>query len=88
MAGILGAVLAGGRSSRFGSDKAMAMLDGRPLIDHAIAAGPHCAAVVVCGRDHPGHVCLADRPAPDMGPLGAINAACAMRPTMGLMAFW
>ena len=32
----LGAVIAGGRSSRFGSDKAMALWQGRPLIDHAI----------------------------------------------------
>src|SRR3546814_3555756 len=38
----LGAVLAGGRSSRFGSDKALAMLGGRTLLDHAQAAlRPH-----------------------------------------------
>ena len=70
---ILGAVLAGGRSSRFGSDKAMArMADGRTLIDHAIAGlTPHVAQVVLCGRDGG----LADRPRPDMGPLGGLNAA-------------
>ncbi|OHC96466.1 MAG: molybdenum cofactor guanylyltransferase [Sphingomonadales bacterium GWF1_63_6] len=70
---ILGAVLAGGRSSRFGSDKAMAQMpDGRTLIDHAMAGlAPHVAQVVICGRAGG----LPDRPAPDMGPLGGLSAA-------------
>ncbi|MBZ9648681.1 molybdenum cofactor guanylyltransferase [Sphingobium sp. 3R8] len=70
---ILGAILAGGRSSRFGSDKALArMADGRTLIDHAMAGlAPHVATVVICGREGG----LPDRPAPDMGPLGGLNAA-------------
>lgn len=70
---ILGAVLAGGRATRFGSDKALArMADGRTLIDHATAGlAPHVAAVLICGRNGG----LADRPAPDMGPLGGLNAA-------------
>lgn len=70
---ILGAVLAGGRSSRFGSDKALAVMpDGRTLLDHAVAGlTPHVAQVVICGRDGG----LPDRPAPDMGPLGGLNAA-------------
>ncbi len=69
---ILGAVLAGGRASRFGSDKAMALLDGVTLLDHARAGlAPHVAEVVICGRDGG----LADRPHPGMGPLGGLNAA-------------
>jgi molybdopterin-guanine dinucleotide biosynthesis protein A len=40
---VTGIVLAGGRSSRFGSDKLTAELDGRPLLHHAIEA---VAAVV------------------------------------------
>ena len=74
---MLGAVLAGGRSSRFGSDKALArMADGRTLIDHAIAElAPHVASVVICGRAHDRGTGLPDRPAPDMGPLGGLNAA-------------
>jgi len=73
---LLGAVLAGGRSSRFGSDKALAMLDGRTLLEHAAAAlGPHVEAVVICGRQVDGMTGLPDRPAPDMGPLGGLNAA-------------
>lgn len=33
---LLGAILAGGKSSRFGSDKAVALVDGLPLIDHVV----------------------------------------------------
>lgn len=76
MTRILGAILAGGRSSRFGSDKALATLDGRALIDRVIEAlAPQVDALVVVGRTHPGIVCIPDRPAPDMGPLGGIAAA-------------
>ena len=35
---MVGIVLAGGASSRFGSDKLAAPLDGRPLLDHALLA--------------------------------------------------
>lgn len=74
---LLGAVLAGGRSTRFGSDKALArMADGRIMLDHAVAAlGAHVEEVVVCGRVADGNTGLADRPEPDMGPLGGLNAA-------------
>lgn len=67
----LGAVLAGGRSSRFGSDKAQATLGGRTLLDHAAASlGAHCDAVIVVGRGQ-----IADWPRADMGPLGGIAGA-------------
>lgn len=67
----LGAVLAGGRSRRFGSDKAMAILDGRSLLDHAVAALRSCCdAVIVVGRAD-----VADWPRVDMGPLGGIAGA-------------
>lgn len=71
--GILGAVLAGGRSTRFGSNKAEAVLDGRTLLDHARArlAG-WCGAVVVIGA---GADCVPDWPQPGMGPLGGIAGA-------------
>ncbi|MBN8809247.1 MAG: molybdenum cofactor guanylyltransferase [Sphingomonas sp.] len=72
----LGAVLAGGRSSRFGSDKALAGWRGRPLIDHVIdTLAATVDAVVICGRSYRDLPALADRPAPDLGPLAAINAA-------------
>jgi molybdopterin-guanine dinucleotide biosynthesis protein A len=73
---ILGAVVAGGRSRRFGSDKALAEFEGLTLLDHAIAGlSRQCDAVVVCGREIPGIICLADRPASDLGPLGGLAAA-------------
>ncbi|UVO50314.1 molybdenum cofactor guanylyltransferase [Sphingomonas sp. SUN019] len=72
----LGAILAGGRSRRFGSDKAVALLDGVALIGRVIAAlGPQVDALVVCGRTIDGYDCVADRPGPDLGPLGGLSAA-------------
>lgn len=74
----LGAILAGGRSRRFGSDKALATWRGSTLIERVLAAlRPHVDAVVICGRDWPEEFSLADRPAPDLGPLGGLNAALA-----------
>lgn len=73
---ILGAVLAGGRSTRFGSDKALAVLDGQTLIARAVALlGRQCSAVVVVGREEAPAPCIPDWPAPGMGPLGGLAAA-------------
>lgn len=73
---VLGAVLAGGRSTRFGSDKVSALWRDRPLIEHVLAAvRPHVDAVIVCGREWPGEVGVPDRPRTDLGPLGGLNAA-------------
>ncbi|WP_174279794.1 molybdenum cofactor guanylyltransferase [Sphingomonas bacterium] len=70
---VLGAVLAGGRSSRFGSDKAAAAWHGRALADHAAALiGQHVDRVVVVGGTR-GEV--DDLPAPGLGPLGGIAGA-------------
>ncbi|MBC2778572.1 molybdenum cofactor guanylyltransferase [Parasphingopyxis marina] len=72
----LGAILAGGKSSRFGSDKAEAMLDGRPLVEHVFAGlRNQCDEIVLCGREREGMTSLPDRPGPDQGPLGGLNAA-------------
>ncbi len=68
---ILGAVLAGGQSSRFGSDKALAALGGQTLLARAVASlEAQCDSVIVVGRGD-----VADRPRSGMGPLGGINAA-------------
>ena len=81
---ILGAILAGGRSTRFGSDKALATLDGQALIDRvAEALAPQVDALIVVGRSHPGMTCIPDRPAPDLGPLGGIAAALHHAETHG-----
>lgn len=73
---LLGAILAGGRSRRFGGDKALADIKGTPLFAHVrqgLAA--HAEDIVVCGRSWPGLVSLADRPESGLGPLGGLCAA-------------
>lgn len=81
---IAGLVLAGGRSSRFGSEKAMAMLEGRPLLDHAITyLRESCEALAVnappnsLAADHAarlGLTVLQDRPSDPKGPLAGLKA--------------
>ena len=73
---ILGVVLAGGQSTRFGSDKALAELGGQTLLARAfdLLTG-FCELVVIAGRERgPGHV-IPDWPRPGMGPLAGIAAA-------------
>lgn len=74
---VLGAILAGGQSSRFGRDKAEALLNDKRLIDHvAEALGPQAdALLVVGGPQRSGLQHVPDRPAPNLGPLGGLNAA-------------
>ncbi len=73
---ILGVVLAGGLSSRFGSDKALAELDGRTLIARAVdALAGWCEHVVVAGRETAPAPTLPDWPHGGMGPLAGLAAA-------------
>ena len=73
---ILGAVLAGGHSTRFGSDKALAELHGRTLLARAVdTLSGWCEQVVVVGRATAPAQTLPDWPHPDMGPLGGLAAA-------------
>jgi molybdenum cofactor guanylyltransferase len=73
---LLGAIIAGGRSTRFGSDKAEALFAGRPLIAH-VAEGlrAQTSHLVVCGRRWPGLETVPDRPQPNLGPLGGLCGA-------------
>lgn len=81
---IAGLVLAGGRSTRFGSEKAIAPLNDRTLMEWTLdALRPHCGAVAVSARSTSGAAGLASRlglmvledavGAPD-GPLAGIAA--------------
>lgn len=75
---LLGALIAGGASRRFGSDKALARIGGVSLIDHARGVlEAQVEEVVLCGRPSHGVRSIADRPAPGLGPLGGLSAALA-----------
>jgi molybdenum cofactor guanylyltransferase len=72
----LGAIIAGGKATRFGGDKAAAMLNGRPLIDHVVEGlRKQVDHLIVVGREWPGLESVSDLPSADLGPLGGINAA-------------
>ena len=84
---ILGALVAGGRASRFGSDKALAQLAARPLIAWAAeVVAPFVAETVVCGRGWGGLASVADVPGPDLGPLGGLAGALAHAEAHGFEA--
>jgi molybdenum cofactor guanylyltransferase len=69
---VLGAVLAGGQSSRFGSDKALARLGDATLLERAVAMlSEQCDNVIVVGAPHG----IADWPEAGLGPLGGVAAA-------------
>jgi molybdenum cofactor guanylyltransferase len=75
---ITGFVLAGGKSSRMGEDKAALSLNGTTLLEHALAAiRPVCEPVFIIGaRDRygefgPGYEDIV----PGCGPLGGVHAA-------------
>jgi molybdopterin-guanine dinucleotide biosynthesis protein A len=85
---VAGIVLAGGRASRFGRDKLVEPLDGRPLLHHALAAlAPAVDELIVVIRPHgapprlpadgvlPVPVRLVRDPEPFGGPLVALAAA-------------
>lgn len=73
---ILGCVLAGGQSTRFGSDKALAELGGQSLLARSVdLLSGWCEYVVVAGRETAPAPTVPDWPAPGMGPLGGIAAA-------------
>ncbi len=76
MKAIAGVVLAGGRSRRFGSDKAVALHRGRPLIDWAIAAlKPFAGVILIAGRHYADNLAAPDHPRDGLGPLGGLAGA-------------
>jgi molybdopterin-guanine dinucleotide biosynthesis protein A len=87
---LLGLILAGGRSSRFGSEKAMASLDGQPLIARAFGVLAPCDRVAVSAAPASGAArwaqaldvtVLSDPPGAPDGPLSGLREglrwACA-----------
>ena len=80
-----GVVLAGGRSERMGTDKALLVIDGQRLIDRAVATLAGCCELVVVasGSRMIGGLSVAQitDDVADAGPLGGILAAMACAPT-------
>jgi molybdenum cofactor guanylyltransferase len=73
---LLGAVIAGGKSSRFGSDKAVALVDGLPLIDHVVVGlYRYAEAIVIAGRDWRDFDVVDDGGYAGQGPLAGLLAA-------------
>lgn len=76
---ITGIVLAGGQSSRFGSNKAMAVWNEDTLLQHALdLISPFCGEVFI-GGDYPEYAVVKAMTLPDLipglGPLGGIYTA-------------
>lgn len=81
---IVGLVLAGGRSSRFGREKALAELDGRPFIAYVVSAlTAGCERVAInarrgslAARFAEAHAlpCRADAPEDPDGPMAGVKA--------------
>ena len=77
---ITGYILAGGRSSRMGTDKALLQLAGKPLISHAVTKLRHiCADVYILGSNPElaAYAPLVPDLHPNCGPVGGIEAALA-----------
>lgn len=75
---IPGVVLAGGRSSRMGRDKASVTLGGRSLLDHVLARlSPQAIKIAVNADDASGHdlPVVSDRITGKAGPMAGIHAA-------------
>ncbi len=77
---VTGVVIAGGKSSRFGQDKALYKYRGLTLVEHAInIIKPHCSRLLINTNKpeafaHLGVECITDIQ-PDAGPLSGIHSA-------------
>ncbi|WP_370294080.1 molybdenum cofactor guanylyltransferase [Deinococcus sp. KSM4-11] len=83
------AITAGGQSSRYGSDKALAVVDGQTLLEHVAASLERCGGRLLIAQ--PGRYALNGwRQVPDtrpgQGPLAGLEAALRAAPP-GWVAF-
>ena len=73
---ILGAILAGGSARRFGSDKALATIDGKTLLERACDSLRRWSQeIVIVGRDDGPVRCVPDWPRAGLGPVAGIAGA-------------
>lgn len=87
-----GFVLAGGQSSRMGSDKALVAFAGRPLIAHAIETLSDAGLTVAIAGARPelestlaAHAPVVRDPQPGLGPLAGICAALEAAPSRSVV---
>ncbi len=85
-----GIVLAGGKSSRFGEDKALAEWGGQTLLARAVGllSGLELDPVVISNsrRDYSFLTCpVVNDIIPEKGPLGGLYTACALFPEITLL---
>ncbi|MDX1448269.1 MAG: molybdenum cofactor guanylyltransferase [Acidimicrobiia bacterium] len=88
MARTIGVILAGGRSSRMGTDKASVEVGSSTMLDHVgQALGQVADEIVVAGRSEPigGYPVLADPGVPHRGPLAGLAAAATAHATSDLV---
>ncbi len=87
---VLGVVLAGGRSSRFGADKALTVVGGTRLLDRTVAVLDSVCDDVVVVSSRPEHDVVGVPRIPDIrpekGPLGGMEAAFAHARERGIPA--
>ncbi len=79
MRGVVGVILAGGRSSRMGSDKALVKVGGRPMVEWVARAMSDFSPVVMVGRRQApmGLMALPDHHPGPAGPLAGLYTALA-----------
>lgn len=84
---VTGIILAGGKSSRFGSNKALFHYRGKPMVEHVIEVLRPLCSELLLSTNHPedyqftGLRCITDI-YPDCGPLGGIHA-CLLQSANG-----
>jgi molybdopterin-guanine dinucleotide biosynthesis protein A len=84
---ILGVVLAGGQSRRFGADKADAQLNGSRLIERVVTrAGPQTGVLAISGRDYGLGLPVIGDALPSEGPLTGVLSALQWAEDAGFTA--
>lgn len=88
---VKGIILAGGKSSRFGQDKALACINGITMLERAVnllkATSLDPVVITNQTRDYSFCNCLVERDIiPDKGPLGGIYTACRLFGSHALLA--
>ena len=83
---LIGVVLAGGASSRMGTDKALVEIGGARMIDHVVASlGAVAGRIVIAGRSRPPDgvdaIAVPDRSDGRLGPLAGLASVMAMAPS-------